>query len=70
MAVFDDIEDSCEPMVATEGADLLDCTHTAARERLNACVSTGRLRSKKLGPVRAFWLPADDWDPSADGVGS
>lgn len=67
MAVFAELEDSCEPMVATDVADQLDCSHTTARERLNDCVSMGRLRSKKLGPVRAFWLPAGEWDPSADG---
>lgn len=64
MEVFSELEDSCEPMLATEVADRLDCSHTTARERLNDCVSMGLLRTKKLGPVRAFWMPAEDWEPS------
>jgi len=64
MDVFSHLEDSCEPMLATEVADRLDCSHTTARERLNDCVSMGLLRTKKLGPVRAFWMPDDGWDPA------
>lgn len=67
MAVFAELEDVCEPLLAMKVTDRLDCSHTTARERLHDCVSMGELRTKKLGPVRAFWLPAEDWDPSTSG---
>lgn len=58
MELFDDMQDQCEPLAASEVADKLDCSVGTARDRLKECEWTGDLRKKDVGTL-VFWRPCE-----------
>lgn len=53
--VFEDLEDPCTPLTASEVADELECSRRTALRRLKELNEKGKLRSKKVGARSRVW---------------
>ncbi|QLK27194.1 hypothetical protein HYG81_06210 [Natrinema zhouii] len=57
-AVFDELEDSAEPLDAGTVAEHADMARRTAHNKLNDLVDEGELRTKKVGARgRIWWIP-------------
>ncbi|MFB6130327.1 MAG: bacterio-opsin activator domain-containing protein [Salinigranum sp.] len=60
LAVFDQREDSSEPLTTPEVADSLNVARRTVYKRLEKLVDQGQLRTKKVGAnARVWWRPPD-----------
>ena len=58
LAVFTEEADPCEPLTASEVADVLDCSRRTALGKLQDLADEGALATKKVGGrSRVYWRP-------------
>jgi DNA-binding IclR family transcriptional regulator len=61
LAIFEELEDPCEPLSAQEVAKSLGCDRKTAFNKLEMLGEQGDLRTKKIGArARVWWLSGDD----------
>lgn len=52
-------DDPCEPLTASEVAELLNCHRNTARNHLEDLVFTGDLDAKRAGSGKVYWRPGN-----------
>ncbi|WP_435181466.1 ArsR family transcriptional regulator [Halorussus sp. AFM4] len=62
--VFKGRTDASEPLDAGEVADELGWSRRTALRKLDSLTDEGKLRSKKVGSGRVWWIPESDADGS------
>lgn len=58
--VFDERDDTSEPLTAPEVADAVGCSRRTALDKLQALADRGDIKSKKVGGRAVVWWRPDD----------
>lgn len=65
LAIFNRLDDSAEPLTASDVVDELGIARRTAHNKLNRLVDRGQLETKKVGARgRVWWLPHGEQRPS------
>lgn len=60
LTIFNQRQDSCEPLTAQEVAEMLDCSRPKAYELLKQLAEENAIVSKKVGArAKVWWIPED-----------